>query len=217
MRSYKNGISKIAGFLDDYAFVIDAYLEVYLITQNEDWLNLANSLTEYTLENFYDQKSGLFFYTDKSAVQLPIRTTEIHDNVIPSSNSQMARNLHRLHQILDIEDYENISVNMIARFNKEIIHYGSGYSNWASLYLDLLNDAIQVCIVGKDVEEKLLELNNHYIPNAIFVVAASVSEIEILKQRFISDKTLIYVCKNKSCLLPVSAVKDALQQLEILN
>jgi uncharacterized protein YyaL (SSP411 family) len=92
--------------------------------------------------------------------------------------------------------------------------YGAGYSKWASLYNDVLNPPFEVCIVGKAVEEKILELYNHYIPNAIFVTAVSDSELDILKQRFVEDKTLIYVCKNKACLIPVHEVNEALKQFE---
>ncbi len=213
-RSYKNKEAKINGFLDDYACAIDAFIGVYNISQNEDWLQTAKKLCDYALQNFYDTDNNLFFYTDKNAENLVVRTTETSDNVIPASNSQMANNLFKLSKILNIDDYNAKALLMLNHFSEEIMGYGAGYSNWASLYCDFLTDYFEVCIVGKDVEEKLLELHKHYIPNAIFVVATSYSELEILKQRFVKDKTLIYVCKNKACLIPTENVKEALVQLE---
>jgi len=126
----------------------------------------------------------------------------------------MAHNLFKLGKYFNISDYEAMATKMLNRFTEEITSYGSGYSNWASLYSDLLNNYHEVCIVGKDVDEKVMELSNHYIPNAIFVVSPSGSELDILKQRFVEGKTLIYVCKNKACLLPVSEVNEELKQLE---
>jgi uncharacterized protein YyaL (SSP411 family) len=126
----------------------------------------------------------------------------------------MANNLFKLSKYFNNNDYHDKAAQMLNRFDEEIVNYGAGYSHWASLYSDMLNDFYEVCIVGKDVNEKILDLYNHYVPNAIFVVAASGSELDILKQRFVEGKTLIYVCKNKACLLPVSEVKEAVNQLE---
>lgn len=212
-RNFKNGKANINAFLDDYAFSMDAFIQTYIITQDESWLNLSKNLCDYVQKNFNNEESGLFFYTDTEN-NLILRTTETSDNVIPASNSQMAHNLFRLGKYFSNNDYEEKSVKMLQRFTDEIVNYGAGYSNWASLYSDLLNNYHEVCIVGKDVNEKLLELHNHYIPNAIFVVSASGSELDILKQRFVEGKTLVYVCKNKACLIPVSEVKEAVKQLE---
>lgn len=212
-RNYKNGKATINAFLDDYAFTIDAFIQVYLISQDETWLHLSKELCDHAIANFQNPESGLFYYTDRSN-QLLLRTTETSDNVIPASNSQMAINLFRLGKYFNDNAYEEKSVKMLNRFTDEIIDYGAGYSNWASLYSDLLNLSHEVCIVGKAVEEKLLGLFEHYIPNAIFVVTASNSALDILEHRFVEGKTLIYVCKNRTCSLPVAEVKEALAQFE---
>lgn len=212
-RNFKNGKATINAFLDDYAFTIDAFIQTYIISQDESWLHLSKNLCDHILKYFYNPESGLFFYTDPSN-KLIVRNTETSDNVIPASNSQMAHNLFRLGKYFHDSEYEAKSVKMLHRFTEEIKSYGSGYSHWASLYSDMLNEFFEVCIVGKDVEEKILALFNDYVPNAIFVVAASDSDLDILKQRFVEGKTFIYVCKNRSCLLPVSEVKEALKQLE---
>ncbi len=216
-RSYSSGTAKIDGFLDDYSFVTDAFISVYQITQNEEWLQHAHQLCEYALNNFYSEETKLFYYTSSKGEKLVVRTTEMSDNVIPSSNSQMAVNLYHLYKIKGLTPYYHKCTQMIQNLNEEIMHYGAGYSNWACLYMDLLNDKAEVCIVGKDVNEKLLKLYNYYIPNAIFVVTAFASELELLKNRFIEGKTLIYVCKNKTCQLPTEKVEEAVRQIEALT
>jgi uncharacterized protein YyaL (SSP411 family) len=212
-RSYK-GEARINAFLDDHAFTIEAFIQVYVVSQDEKWLNLAKDLCDHAIGNFYNEESGLFYYTSRNSEKLAVRTTESSDNVIPASNSQMAHNLFRLSKYFDIQEYHHKALKMLLRFGEEIAAYGSGYSNWASLYSDMLNDLYEVCIVGKDVDEKLLEFHNHYVPNAIFAVSASRSELNLLDQRFVDGKTMIYACRNKTCQLPVSEVKEALKQLE---
>src|SRR5690606_24239645 len=103
-RSYKNGKTSIHGFLDDYAFVISAYLDLYQATFDERWLHQANELTNYTQEHFYDKETGMFFYSHNDHSGLITRQKEILDNVMPSSNSEMAKNLLILgHYFYDTE------------------------------------------------------------------------------------------------------------------
>ncbi len=213
-RSFSNGQAKIDGFLDDYAFVIDAFIHVYYVSQDEKWLNDATDLCDYVIKHFSDPERPLLYYTALTAEKLAVRTSEVSDNVIPASNSQMAVNLFKLSKITGQQKYFVLSSEMLSSLSDEIAHYGAGYSNWASLYLDLLNDPSEVCIVGKDVEEKLLELYKHYLPNAIFVVTAFPSKLDILKDRYVNDKTMIYVCKNKSCQMPTSDIKEAVKLIE---
>ncbi|MCK4855324.1 MAG: thioredoxin domain-containing protein, partial [Bacteroidales bacterium] len=92
-RNYKNGKSSIPAFLDDYAFTISAFIEIYRSTFDESWLKKAEALTDYTLEHFLDEQTGMFFYTHDKHSNLIVRKKDISDNVIPSSNSEMAKNL----------------------------------------------------------------------------------------------------------------------------
>ena len=79
----------ILGYLEDYAFVIQAFIKLYQANFDEKWIDIAKKLTVYAINNFFDDKEGFFFYTDKNSSQLIATKKEIFDNVIPSSNSIM--------------------------------------------------------------------------------------------------------------------------------
>lgn len=209
-----NNNTNISGFLEDYAFVIDAFLSIYIITANEDWLSKAKELTDYTLLNFYDSKQNTYFFTDSSQEKLVVRKAEWSDNVIPASSSQMAINLNALSVYFDEENYRQISENLLKSVIKEIENYGPGYSNWAMLLLQKLKPQTEVVIVGKSVNEKLLALYKQSPPNVIFALSDKKSDLPLLKNRYVDEQTLIYVCKNNSCLLPSKSVEDALKQIE---
>ncbi len=215
--NYKNGKSTINGFLEDYAFVIDAFLALYQCSGKEVYLTLANQLCEYTLEHFYDKNTGLFYFTSDTDAALIARKTELSDNVIPASNSQMARNLYLLSKYYDRKDFETKALKMPGNITDEMKHYGAGYSNWATLLLDLVSPQFEIAIVGKHVDEKFIELQKYYLPNSIFVLSKQASSMPLLKDRFMEGKTLIYVCKNKACQLPTADVDEALGQLNEEN
>lgn len=209
-----NNNTSISGFLEDYAFVIDAFLSIYVITANEEWLLKAKQLADYTLTNFYDSSQNTYFFTDSSQEKLVVRKAEWSDNVIPASSSQMAINLNTLSVYFDEENYRQISENLLKSVIKEIESYGPGYSNWAMLLLQKLKSQTEAVIVGKTVNEKLLALYKQSSPNVIFALSDKKSDLPLLKNRYVDDQTLIYVCKNNSCLLPTESIEEALKQIE---
>jgi len=62
-RNFKDGKSSIPGFLDDYAFVCSAFIELYQATFDQQWLKIAQKICEIVIENFFDKDTGMFFYT----------------------------------------------------------------------------------------------------------------------------------------------------------
>jgi uncharacterized protein len=199
-------------FLDDYAFVIDGLIGLYEACFDESYLQIAKQLTENAIAEFYDEKSGMFFYTAKSGEQLIARKQEIIDNVIPSSNSMMAHNLFKMGHLYDQKEYLNISSQMLRNVHSQIKTYGSGYSNWASLLLYHVFGVYEIAITGITAEEKRMELEKYYIPNKILLGGSS-GTLPLLKDKWASE-TKIYVCQSKTCLLPVIEVIDAIKQID---
>ena len=93
LHNYKNGKSTINGYLEDYATVIDSFIALYQNTFDQKWLNIANQLTQYTIEHFYETEKNLFYFTSNLDPKLISRSIEYSDNVIPASNSIMAKKL----------------------------------------------------------------------------------------------------------------------------
>ncbi|MBI3521125.1 MAG: thioredoxin domain-containing protein [Bacteroidetes bacterium] len=209
-----NDHTSISGFLEDYAFVIDAFLSVYVITANETWLIKAKELADYTLRYFYVPSQSTYFFTDSSQEKLVVRKAEWSDNVIPASGSQMAINLYKLSIYFDDTNYRQISESLLKSTIKEIENYGPGYSNWALLLLHYLKPQTEVVIVGKSVNEKLLALYKQTPPNVIFALSDTASDLPLLKNRYVEGQTFIYVCRNNSCLLPTESAEEALKQIE---
>lgn len=199
-------------FLDDYAFIIDGLIGLYESTFDEQWLLFARTLTDRTISNFYDQEGGLFFYTSASSEELIARKTEITDNVIPSSNSAMAHNLFRLSHFFDDSSYSAIADQMLRTVQPHINHYPSSYSNWASLLLFRIFGVFEIAIVGLEAEVKRLELEKYYVPNKI-LLGGTAGTLPLLRDKIHND-TKIYVCQNRTCSLPVTAVTEAIKQID---
>ena len=208
--SYKDGKSSINGYLEDYAAVIDAFIALYEVTLNDAWINKANELAKYSFENFFDKEKSMFYFTSKEDEKLVARNFEYRDNVIPASNSMMAKNLLILSHHFDNEKYLTTSSKMLHNVQPEIESYPSAYSNWLDLMSNFQDNFYEVVVIGKDASIKIAELNARYLPNILVAGSTSESKKPLLNYRYIDGETLIYVCVNNSCKLPVSDISKAL-------
>ena len=201
-----------SGYLEDYAFTITAMISLYQCTFNEEWLNEAHRLSEGAIEHFYDKENGMFWFNSNLENNLVSRTKEISDNVIPASNSEMAHALFFLSEYFEIPSYEKMAREMVSKISNDMPKYGSGYSNWANLLMNFTFNYKEVVIVGPDAEQLRKTIASQYMPNVL--IAGSVSnssKLPLLTNRFIAGKTLIYVCENKTCKLPVETSQEALK------
>lgn len=213
-RSYSDDRSIINGFLDDYALMIQAYLGFYQATFDEDWLFQADTLTGYVLKHFYNQDDQLFYYTSDLDTELIARKMEIPDHVMPSSNSVMGNNLFLLGKMMDRTDYLDCSKNMLLRVKSRLAGGGPYYGNWSQLLINFVSPPYEVVILGKKADQKRQEIDAHYLPNVILMGSKKESQLPLLQDRFVDDLTMIYVCRDKTCQLPVETVKEALQQIK---
>ncbi len=213
--TYKNGKASIDGYLEDYAFVIDGYISLYEATFEEQWINEAIALANYVLEHFYDDTEGLFFFTADNSEKLIARKKEVFDNVTPASNSAMARVMHKLGLFLYKDDWTDLAKSMLSRTKKIILTDPSYLANWACLYADMVTPTAEIAISGAACLERRKEVDKNYLPNKILSGVVDSSSLPILENRECKyGKTLIYVCFDKRCKMPVESVTEALGVIE---
>tara|TARA_B100000900_G_scaffold305249_1_gene263909 strand:- start:8262 stop:10283 length:2022 start_codon:yes stop_codon:yes gene_type:complete len=209
-RSFKNETSTINGYLEDYAFCVSAFIRLYEATFNEEWLTIAKKLSDYSIKHFKDENTRMLFFTSDLDNPLVARKMEINDNVIPGSCSEMANNLFLLGHFLENNEYINQAHIMLNNVKEMIQTYGSGYSNWANLYLNQVVPFYEIAIVGEKAQQKALELNQTYHPNKLLIGSNTESSLSLLKNKLTAGRTTIYVCISKSCQLPTTKVDEAL-------
>ena len=212
--NYVNGKSKINGYLEDYATVIQASLDLYEITLNQIWIERALELSKYVLDNFSGVNSELFYFTSKDDEDLISRSVEFRDNVIPSSNSIMAKNLFKLYHYFDKQEYYEKAKKMCLSVTEEFETYPSGYTNWFDLIYNLKSNYYEVAIVGENSIDKVKKINLKYIPNKLIIGSKSKNNLPLLKNRYVEGKTLIYVCVNKACKIPTESLEEAVSLIK---
>lgn len=214
--SYKNKKSTIEGFLEDYAFTIDAFISLYQATFDEIYLRQAKQLTDYCFDYFYDEKQQFFAFNSRNSAQLIAQHYETEDNVIPASNSVMANNLHLLAILFGNTYYEKTALQMLHHIIPTI-DYASAYSNWMNVWMNFSEDNKELAICGENALLNLQKINSNYLPHISVAGTQKSSTLPFLENRFVENNTLFYICQNKSCSIPKNSVEAALDNLKIMH
>lgn len=213
-RNYNNGKATINAFLDDYAFTISAFITLYQLTFDEQWLAEAQQFTQYTLTHFYDEESGMFYYTSDTDPALIARKMEIADNVIPSANSEMAKNLYALGLYFSNDEHIQRSERMLNAVKENALKGGPYYANWDMVMAWFSKPPYEVAIVGNDFKAKRTEFGAYYLPDVFLSGGATTGRLPLLENKLVPGQTTIYVCRNKTCKFPVTETDEALKQME---
>ena len=210
---WKKGKASVDGFLEDYSLVIQSFISLFEITGEEEWLMTAGRLTAYTFNHFYDRKSGLFYFSEKDKNAVLKNHFQNEDNVIPAANSVMANNLHRLYLLLGRHEYKTIAEKMLQYIIPQFPKYPMAYANWGNLMLKKTESFYEIAIAGMNAADFQKEMQINFHPNVVWAFSKKESNIPILKERFKNGKTLIYVCQEGICQLPVEEVTNAIEKV----
>ena len=212
-RNFKDGKSTINGYAEDYATVIQAFISLHEVSLDEKWLIISKEIMEYAIIHFYDSTSGMFFYTSKEDPSLIARKTEVIDGVISSSNSIIGNSLFKLGHYFYDQKMIKISKQMLNNLKIEIIKNPMGYSNWLHLMTNFTQPFYEVAVVGKNANTITKEFYKNYFPNILISASNKDSELPLLEFKYIDGETLIYVCVNGTCKLPLADISKAIKSI----
>ncbi len=197
--TYKNGQSKISGYLDDYSFVLRALLDLYYNTGEEYYLEEANRIIAVVFELFDEGNEALFLYKSKKDEPLIATGKEWQDNVIPSSNAVLAKVLFELGFMCHKTEWVHRSKKQLSCVQGGMKQYGSAYSHWAQLMLHLDFPFYQFVFSGEEAVEQFSNYQQGYFPNHISMLKRKAnSAIKFLEGK----DNGIYVCIDQTCSLP---------------
>lgn len=209
--SFQKGHSKINGFLEDYAFTSSAFIRLFEVTSDESYLMYANGLIQYAIDHFFDKENGLFNFTDKQSEQLIATKQEISDNVIPSSNSEMAHVLLSCGNYTANPDFISMAKQMLSNLWSFIKDHPSAYSNWGQLGLKLCTAHKEIVVAGPKAKDYIELLKPIITGSTVLLHCSKESELSIFKEKHHASETRIFVCNNGACSAPVSTIDEAIK------
>jgi uncharacterized protein YyaL (SSP411 family) len=209
--TWKNGEARFPGFLDDYAFTIQALIHLQEITGDHDWLRKAGELAAFVIREFSEEGTGFFYYTRAGQKDVIIRKKEVYDGAVPSGNAMMASNLYRLGILLDQPEWKDRSYTMVNSLLNATTRHPSSFGCWAGLLLEMNSGTTEIAILGINADKIRDELLMHYIPHRVLMSSTIENEdFALLAKKPVMQKTAIYICENFECKAPVHDINAVL-------
>lgn len=212
--SYKEQ-ARYPAFLDDYACLIAALTGLQEITGEGEYLSAARAILEEVIGHFSEPETGFFFYTHDRQKDLILRKKEVYDGATPSGNSMMASNLLYLSVVFNESDWADRAFRMAAALGRPVTTYPGSFGGWATLFQAFTYSIPEIVITGRQPEKARKEFLAHLIPYRVFQSASRENtQFPLLSDKTIGQDSLVFLCKNYSCQLPVNEVATAIRNLE---
>jgi uncharacterized protein len=223
-RNYREGRSAIEGFADDYAFVVQALLDLYEASFDIEWLKFAVQLQETQDRLFFDEKNGGYFSTSGKDASVFLRMKDDNDGAEPAASSVAGLNLLRLSQVRDDPQLTERARKTIDAFAATLSHFPSAMPQMLVALDFSLSKPRQMVIAGKkdapETKALLREVHRHFLPKTILLLADGSVGQKYLGEKneavramsIVEGKSAAYVCENFTCKAPVTDPK-ALSEL----
>jgi len=226
LRRFRQGEAALAGYLDDYAFLIWGLIELYEAGFNEQHLATAVSLTDEMIMEFWDEKHGGFFFSGPGNEKLLASPKPIYDGALPSGNSVALWDLTRLSRMTARKDYAERVEKIIHTFSHQVAEAPQAFAMFLVGFDHFQGPSREIVIVGdrdsEDTKALIRAVDRHYLPRHSILLrnmrngASPIDQVvgHLSSYEMREGKATAYVCENFSCRNPVT---DPAQLLELLT
>jgi hypothetical protein len=203
-RTWRDGVAKGTGYLEDYANVAHGLYELHVATGEARWLLESRRLALAAVELFGDDEQGGFFLTPSDGEELVAPRKDLDDNPTPSGNSMLAFVLLRLARLWGDDELERRAVGVL-RLIRDAIPRAPSAFGWALCALDLhLSPPRELAIVGDPRSEVARAALGRYEPNTV-VAFGPADGVPLLEGKTLVDgRAAVYACERFACRAPVT-------------
>lgn len=213
MARYREGSVAHLGYLEDYAFVVHALIELYEATFNAKYLSKAIELNENMLKLFKDEEQGGLFLYGTDGEELIVRPKDIYDGAVPSGNSVATLNMLRLARLTANKELENEAYRQFEVFAAKVKTIESSHAYFMTSLLYSRVPGKDIIISGQEKDDgtkaMIKVINSTYLPFATVVLNngdGSLDSInpELKGHKQLEGKTTAYICENFNCKAPIT-------------
>ena len=213
-RTHKDGVSKLRGYLDDYANLVEQLLALYQATGKREWLDEAVIYNDAMLEQFWNREQAAFFLTGKEHEKLVTPVRDVYDNATPAGSSVAVFNLLKLAILTGNMEYRSIAETNLESMHLPLTRYPNGFGyllGAADFYLGPVKEIAVVGDLKSGETRRLLEVvHGRFLPNKVVAIldpnaTDGAGDLPLLEGKtLVKGRPAAYVCENYTCKAPVT-------------
>jgi uncharacterized protein len=208
LRTWNDGRAKLAGYLEDHAYMVEALLTLYEATFDPRWFAEARRLADATIAHFADDEQGGFFTTADDHDELLVRRKDLDDNPIPSGSSSAALGLLRLAALTGEREYERRAVGVLRLVHEVLPRAPQAFGHMLQALAFYTAPVREVALVGDDLRPLARAVRSTYRPRVVLAGAADAERgdgVPLLEGRTpVDGRAAAYVCEHFACQRPVT-------------
>ena len=219
LRTYKNGVAKINGYLEDYSYFVNALLDVFEIEPDKKYLELALNLGYHLVDHFWDSQNNSFFMTSDDHEKLIIRPKSNYDLSLPSGNSVSAFVMLRLHHFSQDQNFLKIFTSIMKSQAQMAAENPFGFGFFLNALSVYLQTPLEISIINTENSDLCNYLLSSYSPNSFMVTVQNKNQLNNLSEfpffagKSFEEKTNVFICKNFACSLPLRTIDEVKSHL----
>ena len=218
LATYKDGRAHLPAYLDDYAFLADALLELLQTRWRSSDLDFARQLAEVLLDQFEDKADGGFFFTAKDHEQLIHRSKSFADESVPSGNGVAASMLIRLGFLLGETRYLDAAERTLRAAWTGIKDYPQAHMSLVNALEDFLS-ALQILVVRGEASSAThwaSVLGKLYAPTRMIYAIPNDAQLPpALAAKRPGETTVAYLCSGMTCSAPLENLEEVTRALKL--
>ena len=215
LRTYKDGQAKLNAYLDDYAYFVNAIIDVFEVEPSEKYLQLAIKHGNHLIEHFWDPTENSFFFTADNHEKLIIRPKNIYDLSLPSGNSVAAYVFLKLYHLTQDKKFLEISVKIMESLCLMAAENPFGFGQLLNAMYLYIQKPTEITMLNTNDNKLYNDLTTKFVPESILVTIPKEESLTELKKyqyfsgkKFDKNRTIVYVCKNFTCSLPLYSMVE---------
>jgi uncharacterized protein YyaL (SSP411 family) len=214
LHCWRQGKAKLPAYLDDYAYLANAWVTMFETTGEAAWLERACELADQMLRHFADHEAGGFFFTADDHEQLIVRSKDLHDSSVPSGNAMAATALVRLAKLTGNQAYLAAAERTLQTAVGLMQSSPAAAGQWL-LALDLyLGPTAEIVLVGDlhadELQQLWSDMQQRFIPRQVFAAHQQGTSPPRPLEALLAGKEggsglspRVYVCQDFACQAPV--------------
>ncbi|GMR23289.1 MAG: hypothetical protein BMS9Abin37_1706 [Acidobacteriota bacterium] len=224
LATYRNGRARLNAYLDDYAFLLGGYIELFESDFDTRWLERATRLASALRSLFFDEHGAGFYFTGNDHEALIARTKTGFDGAIPSGNAMAATYLLKLAAYTGERDLEMLAVDTLHAFQTQMERSPSGFAHMLAALDFYLSEKREVVVTGRAEAKAVRSAGSR-----LWAIYAPIASIALLDAACDSpdgiplfegktpgddpDVPRLYLCENYACQAPTDDVTSVISAL----